>query len=83
MYAGGPHAAHELLDGYLSAGPVPREELEATLLTMLRFRYAVQADYFAYQLSAGDGGADEAASWIGLHDARDALAELAIEIPDL
>jgi homoserine kinase type II len=84
MYAGGPHAAQELLDGYLSAGPVDREELEAALLTMLRFRWAVQADYFAYRLAVDDrtGVADEAANWIGLNDARDALAELAIETPD-
>jgi homoserine kinase type II len=84
MYAGGPHAAQELLDGYLSAGPVPAEELEATLLTMLRFRWAVQADYFSYRLWVGDvtGTSEEAENWIGLHDARDALTELALELPD-
>ncbi len=57
IYAGGPDAAAELLDGYLGAGPVDREEVEAALPVMLRFRWAVQADWFARRLSAAGAGA--------------------------
>jgi Ser/Thr protein kinase RdoA (MazF antagonist) len=82
MYAGGPAAATDLLEAYLAAGPVPREELEATLPTMLRFRWAVQADYFAYRLSVDDrtGIRDPAENRKGLYDARDALADLDPEL---
>jgi Ser/Thr protein kinase RdoA (MazF antagonist) len=44
IYAGGVTAAHELLDGYLAAGPVRRDELDAALPVLLRLRWAVQAD---------------------------------------
>ena len=47
VYAGGPAAAGELLDGYLAAGPVGRDEVEAALPVLLRFRWAVQADWCA------------------------------------
>jgi homoserine kinase type II len=73
MYAGGPDLADELLDGYLAAGPVPRDELDAALPTLLRFRYAVQADHFARRVWAGDG-ADRTDHLAGLHHARDLLA---------
>jgi homoserine kinase type II len=43
-YAGGPDRAGELLDGYLAAGPVGRDELGAALPVLLRLRWAVQAD---------------------------------------
>lgn len=76
MYAGGPAAATDLLDAYLAAGPVRRDELAATLPTMLRFRWAVQADYFAHRLRVDDrtGIGDPAENWAGLYHARDALA---------
>jgi Ser/Thr protein kinase RdoA (MazF antagonist) len=51
-YAGGPGSAGELLDGYLAAGPMQRDEVEAALPVLLRFRLAVQADWFARRLSA-------------------------------
>jgi Ser/Thr protein kinase RdoA (MazF antagonist) len=54
MYAGGPAEAGDLVEAYLSAGPVSRDELEATLPTMLRFRYAVQAYYFAHRVWVDD-----------------------------
>jgi Ser/Thr protein kinase RdoA (MazF antagonist) len=68
LYAGGLPAATELLDGYAAAGPVPRDELEAALPVMLRFRWAVQADWHARHLADGDGHRD------GLRRAREALA---------
>jgi homoserine kinase type II len=79
MYAGGPDRAADLLDGYVAAGPVLRDEVEAALPTMLRFRWAVQADYFAQRLAADDrtGIAGPEENLAGLHDARDALAALA------
>ena len=54
MYAGGPSAAGDLIEAYLSAGPVGGDELEAALPTMLRFRYAVQAFYFAHRIWVDD-----------------------------
>jgi homoserine kinase type II len=83
MYAGGPASAVELLDGYLAAGPVTDDELAAALPTMLRFRYAVQADDFAHRLHVDDRtGIDEAAeNLLGLHDARDGLNRCAEEYP--
>lgn len=50
VYAGGPGAATELLDGYLAAGPVRRDELDAALPVLLRFRWAQQADWSARRL---------------------------------
>jgi Ser/Thr protein kinase RdoA (MazF antagonist) len=43
-YAGGPDRAADLIDGYLAAGPVRRDELEAALPVLLRLRIAVFAD---------------------------------------
>ncbi|WP_041832059.1 phosphotransferase enzyme family protein [Actinoplanes sp. N902-109] len=47
LYAGGEETSTELLDGYLAAGPVTEDELRAALPVMLRFRWAVQADWAA------------------------------------
>jgi Ser/Thr protein kinase RdoA (MazF antagonist) len=52
-YAGGPAHAAELVDGYLAAGPVRRDELEAALPVLLRLRWAVRADRAARK---GDSG---------------------------
>jgi Ser/Thr protein kinase RdoA (MazF antagonist) len=52
VYAGGSEAAAELVDGYLAAAPVQRDELEAALPVLLRFRWAVQADWSARRLAA-------------------------------
>ncbi|GAA0803325.1 phosphotransferase enzyme family protein [Spirilliplanes yamanashiensis] len=58
-YAGGPGAAGDLIDAYVSAGPVGRDEVEAALPVLLRFRWAVQADWHARRLAIGaaPGGA--------------------------
>jgi homoserine kinase type II len=44
VYAGGLARSAELIDGYLAAGPVRRDELDAALPVLLRLRWAVQAD---------------------------------------
>jgi homoserine kinase type II len=53
LFAGGPDTAGDLVDGYVSAGTVSREECDAALPTMLRYRSAVLADRLAA------GGADQ------------------------
>ncbi|HEU4348986.1 MAG TPA: serine kinase, partial [Actinoplanes sp.] len=69
-YAGGMDASAELLDGYLAAGPVQRDEMDAALPVLLRFRWAVQADWSARRLASVPGA--EAA----LRAARAALRSL-------
>ncbi|GIJ49832.1 hypothetical protein Val02_67180 [Virgisporangium aliadipatigenens] len=44
MHAGGPEHAADLIEGYVTSAPVPPDEVEAVLPTMLRFRHAVEAD---------------------------------------
>jgi homoserine kinase type II len=56
-YAGGVDESAELLDGYLAAGPVHRDELDAALPVLLRFRWAVQADWSARRLGSRPGAA--------------------------
>ncbi|GHJ45013.1 hypothetical protein Cs7R123_23550 [Catellatospora sp. TT07R-123] len=75
MYAGGSDRARELLSAYAATGVVPRAEIEASLDVLLRFRWAVQADWFAARIATGDltGVADQSDNRRGLHDARDAL----------
>jgi Ser/Thr protein kinase RdoA (MazF antagonist) len=74
MYAGGIERAGDFLEAYAAAGPVPAAELEAALPVLLRFRWAVQADWFAARIAAGDEtGTDAAGNLRGLYDARDAL----------
>lgn len=53
LYAGGIAGATELLDGYLAAGPVRRDELDAALPVLLRLRWAVRADRAALRGDAG------------------------------
>ncbi|MET8146769.1 phosphotransferase enzyme family protein [Actinoplanes sp. NPDC049668] len=75
VYAGGTETAAELLDGYLAAGPVDEGELHAALPVLLRFRWAVQADWSARRLARGEcDGAGEGARAVLLR-AREALAE--------
>jgi homoserine kinase type II len=78
VHAGGTGAAADLIDGYLAAGPVPRDELEAALPTMLMFRWAVLVDHFAARLSTRPDGEDDRRR---LAAARDALAGLAGDAP--
>jgi Ser/Thr protein kinase RdoA (MazF antagonist) len=44
VYAGGTDRAAELIDGYVAAGPVRRDEVDAALPVLLRLRWAVGAD---------------------------------------
>jgi len=75
MYAGGPDRAADLVDAYVAAAPVSRDEVEAALPTLLRFRGAVQADYFAYRIWVDDrtGIDDPAENLVGLGRARTML----------
>jgi Ser/Thr protein kinase RdoA (MazF antagonist) len=74
-YAGGPERATELLEGYRSAAPLPAGELEAALPVVLRCRWARQAERCARLIAVHPDQAERA--WVGLHQARDALAALA------
>jgi Ser/Thr protein kinase RdoA (MazF antagonist) len=80
LRVGDPDAATDLVEAYLAAGPVSREELESALPTMLLYRWAVQADHFARRLcsarhtgSAGSYDVDRE----GLEAARKGLAGFA------
>lgn len=72
MYVGGPDRAGTLLETYLAHGAVPRAEVERGLPAMLRFRWAVQADYFARRIVTGDltGIGSAAENEAGLEHAR-------------
>jgi homoserine kinase type II len=75
MYVGGPERAEPLVQAYLEHAPVPRAEVERGLLVMLRFRGAVQADYFAHRIAADDltGIASAGENEVGLEHARGML----------
>ncbi len=77
MYVGGLDHAGHLIDAYLETGALGRAEIELGLATFLRFRGAIQADYFARRLSTNDltGIADRGGNEKGLSDARRMLAE--------
>jgi Ser/Thr protein kinase RdoA (MazF antagonist) len=78
MYLGGPGRAGALVEAYLRAGVLPAVEVERALTVMLRFRWAVQADYFAHRIADHDltGIAGPADNERGLDDARRWLARL-------
>jgi Ser/Thr protein kinase RdoA (MazF antagonist) len=57
-YAGGPGAADELVDAYVAGGVVVRDEVDAALPVLLRFRWAVQADWYARRLAVGASARD-------------------------
>jgi homoserine kinase type II len=75
MYLGGPAQAQAFLTAYAASRLVPEQELRTQLRPMLRFRWAVQADYFARRIAAGDltGVAGAHDNENGLADARRAL----------
>jgi len=75
MYLGGPGRAAAMTDAYLSAGPLTAREIDDGLPVMIRFRWAVQADYFARRIAANDltGIAGPEENEKGLEDARRAL----------
>lgn len=79
MYLGGPQHATAFVDAYRRAGPLAVAELDL-LDSFRRFRWAVQAAYFAARLAARDltGIADQSHNEKGLVDARRGLAELGI-----
>jgi homoserine kinase type II len=72
MYAGGPGHADRLVAAYLAQGVLAESEVERGLRALLRFRWAVQADYFARRITERDltGIADDAENEKGLNDAR-------------
>jgi len=75
MYVGGLARADPLVEAYVAGGVMSRTEAEQGLPTMVRFRWAVQADYFARRLTAGDltGIASTADNEAGLADAHRGL----------
>ncbi|WP_189669640.1 phosphotransferase enzyme family protein [Promicromonospora soli] len=77
MYLGGPRHATAFLDAYSAASPLDPAEL-LHLDTFRRFRWAVQAAYFARRLSTNDltGISHQGDNERGLDDARRGLGEL-------
>jgi Ser/Thr protein kinase RdoA (MazF antagonist) len=75
MYVGGPERAGALIEAYLDQQVVSADEVERGLAVMVRFRWAVQADYFARRIATGDlTGIDSAAeNENGLADAQAGL----------
>jgi Ser/Thr protein kinase RdoA (MazF antagonist) len=78
MYVGRPENASALIASYLDGGMIGRGEVDAGLLPLLRFRWAVQANYFAWRIATNNltgisGPEDNEA---GLEDARLSLREL-------
>jgi Ser/Thr protein kinase RdoA (MazF antagonist) len=78
MYVGGPEYADSLVRAYLHQSVLPAAEVEQAMLVMLRFRWAVQADYFAHRMANHDltGIAGPADNEKGLEDARRWLKHL-------
>jgi Ser/Thr protein kinase RdoA (MazF antagonist) len=72
MYVGGPDHAGELIAAYLAEGILQRAEVRQGLAAMLGFRWAVQANYFAWRIAENDltgiGGPQDNEK--GLEDAR-------------
>jgi Ser/Thr protein kinase RdoA (MazF antagonist) len=75
MYLGGPRRAAPMIDAYRAAGLLAAQEIAGGLPVMLRFRWAVQADYFAWRIAANDltGITGPEENEKGLEDARRAL----------
>jgi homoserine kinase type II len=69
MYAGGIDRAKGLVEAYAATGVVPMAEIEAALPTLLNFRWAVQADFFAERVMRENNDENRQ----GLQDARVAL----------
>jgi Ser/Thr protein kinase RdoA (MazF antagonist) len=76
LYVGGPDRATPLVEAYLDQGVMPAAEVERGLSVLLRFRWAVQADYFARRIATDDltGIDSPAENEQGLADARAGLA---------
>lgn len=76
MYVGGLSCADQLVAAYLGHATLTAAEVEAALPVMLRFRWAVQADYFARRIAEHDltGITGPADNEKGLEDARGGLS---------
>jgi homoserine kinase type II len=72
MYVGGLDRADRLVTAYLAQGALAEAEVTRGLAVLLRFRWAVQADYFARRLVERDltGIADDAENEKGLSNAH-------------
>lgn len=83
MYLGGADHATAFLTTYGARGPVDADEMEL-LDAFRRFRWVVQASYFAWRLALRDltGLADQAGNERGLNDARLGLAGLGLDTSD-
>lgn len=81
MYLGGLTRAGRFLHDYGNSGPLAEAEWQH-LETMLRFRWAVQAVYFAGRLEERNltGVRDQSDNERGLSDAREGLASLGIKV---
>ncbi|MGI8701150.1 MAG: phosphotransferase enzyme family protein [Nocardioidaceae bacterium] len=79
MYLGGPDGAASFLTTYLTRGPLGTDEMQL-LDAFRRFRWVVQAAYFAWRLAVRDltGLANQAGNEKGLNDARRGLAGLGL-----
>lgn len=79
MYLGGPDSAAAFLTTYRAHGPLGNDELHL-LDAFRRFRWAVQAAYFAWRLALCDltGVEDQANNVKGLDNARRGLAALGL-----
>jgi homoserine kinase type II len=79
MYVGGPGQAGSLVRAYLSEGTIGPDEAARGLAPMLRFRWAVQANYFAWRISGNDltGISGPQDNEKGLEDARLSLESAA------
>lgn len=75
MYLGGRARAASMIDAYRAAGQLTEREITDSLPVMHRFRWAVQADYFAWRTTASDltGITGPEENEKGLEDARQAL----------
>jgi Ser/Thr protein kinase RdoA (MazF antagonist) len=75
MYLGGPGSAARMVGAYLATGALSRSEVEQGLDVMLSFRWAVQADYFAWRITENDltGISGPKENEKGLEDARQFL----------
>jgi len=75
MFLGGLDRSGEMTEAYLAAGILSRAESEEGLALMLRFRWAVQADYFARRIDGNDltGIAGPQDNEKGMEEARRAL----------
>lgn len=83
MYLGGPDRAGPFLTAYLADPPLPGTEVADHLEVLVRYRWAVQAAYFAVRLDRDDrtGIADWEGNVEGLEAARENLHALGVRPP--